>query len=170
MMKNSLLFSFLVSILSLIIVFVAPIEISIRDTGKVYSPYREELDALRLKTEKGLHPSAPEWKRFDELLEKNNQWFEEHHKEYLRNTATSAREAWKKKSDYVSPVIMLLWGILFYFFFRHQMESKALFVLTFPIILLITQLMSILEVVLISFAVLIVYFWFVLNKKNVEQQ
>lgn len=164
MIIKSLLFSLLLSTLSVIIVAYAPIEISLRETGEVYSPYRDEIDQLEKNASKGITPSESEY--LSSLIEKNNRWFEEEHKEYLKNTSTNAVGAWKTKSNIVSPAIMLLWGVIFYFCYRRKTGPYALFVLVVPLILLIAQLMSMLEVVLISFAVLIVYFWLVINKKT----
>jgi hypothetical protein len=76
MVMKKLLFSLFASLISLALVTVAPIEITLRSTGKVFSPYHEELNALHAKTAKGLHPSASEWKELQELTEKNNRWFE----------------------------------------------------------------------------------------------
>ncbi len=109
MIFKGLFFSFLVSILSLVIVTYTPIELTQREPSNIYSPYLDEINVIQKKTEQGLHPSSPEWKRLDELIEKNNQWHEQDHNENFQNTTISLRVSWKKKSNYMSPVIMLLW-------------------------------------------------------------
>ncbi len=71
MVVRSLVFSFLISLISIVIVAYAPIKVTVRSTGMVYSPFLEELLELNTKAEKGLHPSSPVWKRLDDLSEKN---------------------------------------------------------------------------------------------------
>ncbi len=107
-----------------------------------------------------------ESKYFDDLLDRNTRWHEEHKKEFLAKSSTTALRAWKKKSSLLMPGIMVLWGVLFYFFYRCKPSNTALLVLVLLVVLTIAQLMSLLELVLIAFAVLAIWFWFLLKPPN----
>jgi len=98
MIKNTLLFSFLVSILSLLIVFIAPVEIAVRETGKINSPYQGEIDRLLEKGNTSITLSESTY--LDGLVEQHNQWHKEYRKDYIKNSSADATEAWKKKSNY----------------------------------------------------------------------
>ncbi len=156
MVRQALLLSFTLSLLSLCIVLYSPLEIEIRDKDRIYSPYREELDLLRSKAESGMKPK--EYQYYESLIEKNNRWFEEEKKNHDKWSATSALKAWRKKSDFLAPGIMILWGLAFYFYFKQKPKKQALLVLTFPALLTVAGLMSLLESVLIAFTVLVIWF------------
>jgi len=171
MVARSILFSFVVSIASLVIVAYAPITTTDSSEGKAYSPYREELDALREKTAKGLHPSAPEWDELEKLTEKNNEWFESRRVAQIAESKSTSGilRSWKRRSSLLSPVVMLLWGVLFYFFMRNRPPKKqALLALTFPVVLVFAQLMSLLEVALIVLVVLAIWMWLRRNPPGPE--
>jgi len=161
------IFSLVLSILSLAIVAFFPLNITLITSGPIYSPYHNEIEALRVKTTNGLHPSAPEWKILDDLIMKNEEWFEAEKNKLMRSDPTIIHfEAWwEKKGEYLSPVVMIVWGAAFYIFFNNKSDYKNLMVLIFPIIFAIAQLMPVLEVLLISFIILTIYFWFLTREK-----
>lgn len=171
MVARSILFSFVVSIVSLAVVAYAPITTTDTSGEQVYSPYREELDALHEKTARGLPPSAPEWDELEKLAEKNKAWFEEHRAAQIAESKSMSGvlRSWKRRSSFLSPVMMLLWGVLYYFFMRNKPpEKQALLVLTFPVALLFAQLMSLLQVALIASVVLAIWIWFQFKQSDPE--
>ena len=82
-MRNSLLFSFGVSLISIFIVLFSPFDVPVSVEGsKAYSPYNDEINRLLEKGEQGIKPS--ESARLSELVEKNNQWFAERRENYKK--------------------------------------------------------------------------------------
>ena len=165
-MLKSLAFSFAVSLLSLLVVYFTPLDISIREHDVTHSPYREEIDALGAK--EWLTPT--EAAKHRELVEMNNLWFEKEQQAYIRNTASTPIKAWKKKNDRLSVLIAAIWGVLFFLFYRKRLDRTSLLALTIPLVLTVSKLISVLGFVLISFVVLMIWFWLYMvssNKANV---
>lgn len=75
-MVKLLSISLLLTLLSLLVTVVLPISISEQGAKVGPSPYSSQIDELYSKTSKGLPPEASEWKQFDDLIKKNNEWFE----------------------------------------------------------------------------------------------
>ena len=164
MIVRYLIFSFFVSLLSLLVVLFTPLEIPLREHEIIYSPYHEELEQLSAK--EGFTPKENDYHL--NLIEKNNWWFDEQRIEYIKNTASNPTAAWKKKSNRLILLIMIMWTVLFYFFHKRKCGKYAPVVLVFPIVLSVAQLMSVLEVVAISAIVLGVWFivWPSTTNKN----
>ena len=155
-MKQALYFSVGMSLLSLVLVLFTPLKVHIRESSNLYSPYKAELDQWESRWENGLKPH--EVSQYEALVEKNNHWFAEEKHEYLQFSANSALSAWRKKSSYIAPGIMIVWGLAFYYYFRNKQKRKAIYVLTFPTLLTLVGLMSLLEGILISSVVLLIWF------------
>lgn len=163
-MLRILSFSLVMSLASLMIVLVAPITLTEDGPRVGSSPYRKQLDALHLKAEKGMHPSAPEWKQIEELSQRNNAWFDEVQSRNLPSGSLSALAVWKMKSSKLAPGLMLFWGVCFYFFIRKKSHISTISVLVFPVMLTAFQLLSLLSLLLISLAVCGVYFYLSVKK------
>jgi len=140
------------SLISLCIVLYTPLDINVREGDKNYSPYRDEIDKLRPKAESGMKLS--EYEYYESLIEKNSRWFEEERAKNVERSAASALNAWKKKSSRLAPAIVVLWAFSFYLYFRRKPpKNQAWLALTFPVLLTVAGLMSLLEGVLIAFVV-----------------
>ncbi len=170
-MRNPFVFSFIVSLISLLLVFVSPFQITEVEKekaakiidGKIYSPYREEVDRLLEEGKNGM--TSVQLDEWEAAVDKNNKWFEEYNKDPEKFTELSSSEAWKKKSGYHAPVVALMWGMLFYIFYKSAPIERSLLVLVVPVFLTVAHLMPLVESVLIALAVLLVWFWFLLESR-----
>lgn len=158
MVMRSLLFSLILSLVSLLFVGAIPIDVPVKDEAKVYSPYREEIDTLLEKGKNEMRPS--EFARLNRLIKRNNEWFDKNIPETPEVTASDALDAWKEKSAYLAPLIMVVWGVGFLLFCRREVNIVSLMVLVFPVVLTIVGLMPLLEFVLVAVSVFAIWFWF----------
>lgn len=158
-MRRILFFSLAMSLVSLIIILIAPVTLTEYSSSVGPSPYRQELEMLSSKLEKGLPPDAPEWRLRDELIKKNNDWFDEAGKKRLVSKTLDPLAVWTMKSSKLALVVMLLWAVCFYFFIRTKPDMNALLVLAFPVLLTALKLFSLLSFLLISVAVCGIFFY-----------
>lgn len=165
-MLRILSFSLIISLVSLIIVLIAPVTLTEYDSRIGPSPYRQELETLSFKLGEGLPPDAPEWRLRDELIEKNNAWFDETGKKRQNSKTLDPLTVWKIKNSKLALVIMLLWAVCFYFLIRAKPDMNALLVLVFPVLLTAGQLFSLLSLLLISVAVCGVFFYLYVVQKR----
>jgi hypothetical protein len=161
MLIKPVAFSFVVSVLSLILVLVWPLELLISESDKEHSPYLGEIEQLLEKGEDGL--TTAEYEALIELSAKNNLWFEERDNAKVANVSGEALNAWKARSSRIAPIIMVIWALLFYFFFVRYPGNQSWLVLVYPVLLTGLQLMSILQLLLIVFAILGIRFWFLVH-------
>lgn len=164
MVRQGVFFSFALSLISLMVVLFTPLEITIRESDSIHSPYHEELNVWENRLENGIRPH--ELKEYESLVEKNNKWFEDERRNYINNSATTPLKAWQKKSSRLAPAIMMVWALVFYFYFRRKPKNHALLVLIFPALLTIAGLMSLLEGILIFFIVSLIWFWWLIRSQR----
>lgn len=157
MARQSLLFSFVMSLLSISVLAYFPIERPISEGESTHSPYHEEIMILTDPRKNTI--TADELKRLDELSAKNNQWLEDHQQENINYQ--SEVEDWKNRATVMAPVIMVIWGLSYFWFSRKVSNGNVLLVLVFPVVLTILQLLPVLTLSLIAFSVVAVWFWFV---------
>jgi hypothetical protein len=161
--------SFLLSLLSLLIILVLPITISEEGSKVGPSPYRVQIDELSYKTRQGLHPDAPEWRQLEDLRIMNNEWFNSTRRVTLLSEELSAYDFFQKASSKLAPVWVVLWGLCFFFLLRSKaLHFSSLFILAFPIILFTVQLFSLLALVCIFISVVGVYLMYMLKKDHVN--
>lgn len=166
MIFRYLLFSTTVTLLSLFVTLIAPLNVPIRDHDITVSPYRVEIDALREKL-----PLSPE--KYQELLdltEKNNLYFEERRKYRLTNTAYDAKDGWEKKSIKLLPIVIGIWGILFYFFYSHYRYKHFYVSLTVPAFFTFTPLIPLVVFIAVVSVVMAIWFWLeIMSDKPIEE-
>jgi len=165
LMFRVLSFSLVMSLISLMIVLIVPVTLTEYGPRVGPSPYRQEIDALYLKTSKGLRPNAPEWDKITELVQKNNDWFDVAYSRQPVSKLLSPLAVWKLKGSKLAPGLMLLWGVCFYFLIRTRVDVNTLSVLIIPALLTVAQLLSLLSMLLISTAVCGVSFCLYVVKK-----
>lgn len=149
--------SLLLSLMSLIITVALPVNISEQSSKVGPSPYRVQIDEFYSKTSKGLPPDAPEWKQLEDLRRKNNEWFEEGSGRLPLPEDLKFFEVLKMKSSKVAPILMLFWSLCFYFLFRSRPQHSTLFILVFPALFFVVNLISFLTLIFIFSGILSVY-------------
>ena len=157
-MIKVLFVAFLLSVLSLVLIIVLPVGVSDQGSKVGPSPYRAQIDELYAETSKGLPPDAPQWKKLEELRRKNNEWFETDGQLTVQGESLSLFDVLKVKSSKISLLLMIVWGVGFYFILKVLGNYFSLFILVFPILLFIFNIISITALAVISVAVLSVYF------------
>ena len=160
MIFRYLLFSITVSLLSLLVTLLVPLDVPIRDHGITVSPYTEDIDVLE-----GKLPLSPE--KYQELLdltEKNNLYFEERRKEHLANTAYDAKDGWKKKSIKLLPIVIGIWAVLFYFFYSRYRYKHFYVSLTVPALFTFTPLTPLVGIITVVSVVMAIWFWLEIMK------
>ena len=145
-----------------------PINVTISETGNIYSPYQDEIDKLLEKGNHGLNPIEVE--HLNKLIDKNNQWHANHYTGFVNSIPNYPLNIWKKKTNYLIPLIILLWGIYFYYFYKKTKDNRTLSILVMPIVLSIFQIMTLIEVLLISLTILAIWFYikFINNKHGIS--
>ena len=143
-MLRALLVSFLISCLSLVLVFFFPMTITMHESSYGPSPYYSDILKLMEKTQEGLRPSAPEWSQLETLKHKNRMWFDQQEIKNSQTVSTEVLNYLKVKSSKLSLMLFTIWLVSFYCFFRKAVSAKHLLVLTFPAaFLLLNKLMLI---------------------------
>lgn len=158
MVIRLILFSLFLSIINLLIAVSIPIDIPVSDTERIVSPYREELSEMK---NRGLNEE--ENKRYLELLEKNNQFFENYWEQSFKSiTAKDISDAWEKKFILLSPIHILIWGGASYFLFRRKANHFYLF-LSSPLAFTLIGVMPLSGFMIIALTVMSVWFWSILK-------
>lgn len=140
-MLRALLVSFLISLLSLILVFFFPIDVTIQGKSSL-SPYFLKIIELQEKTALGLPADAPEWNQLEILKHKDRMWIDG--KNIRKSPVGHLIEYMIVKSSKLSLMLFSIWLVSFYYFFRKAVSAKHLLVLTFPAaFLLLNKLMLI---------------------------
>jgi len=155
-MLRTLYISFLISLISLILVFSFPIKVTTQGDSFGPSPYFKDILKLQEKTTAGLHPSAPEWSQLEILRHKNNIWFENQGESNKMNSAYIF-DYIKVKSSNLSLMLFIIWLVSFYYFFREKVDVKNLLVLVFPVIFLLLEVIMLIPFVFIVAAVISVF-------------
>lgn len=149
--------SILLSVLSVILIVVLPVNVFDNESKIGPSPYRVQIDELYAETSKGLPPDAPAWKQLEELRRKNNAWFETGGDSSAQLESLSLFDVLKRKSSKASLLLMVIWGLGFYFIHRANTHCISLLALAFPLSLFVFNIISIVALILITIAVLGVY-------------
>ena len=152
------IFSFAVTLISIFVVLASfmlfPTELGLIPA----SPYSSELEKLAAEGEVTL--TQKEYERLLDLIEANDLWYRERMEISSEELISMEREDWQRRSSLLAPAVMLIWGVLFYFFYMRWPSRYALLVLSFPILFAVAGAMTVIEVLLIAFAVLVVRFRF----------
>lgn len=143
-MLRALLVSFLISLLSLILVFFFPIDVTIQGKSGL-SPYFLKIIELQEKTALGLPADAPEWNQLEILKHKDRMWIDG--KNIRKSPLGHLIEYMIVKSSKLSLMLFTVWFVSFYCFFRKAVSAKNLLVLTFPAVFLLLN-----KLILIPFA------------------
>ncbi|MBL1459157.1 MAG: hypothetical protein COA34_015080 [Methylophaga sp.] len=163
MVIRLVLLSFCISIVNLLIVVTIPIDIPVNNTEKVVSPYREELNALKSR---GLNEE--ENNRYLELLEKNNQFFINDMEQMSNSiTATDIKDAWEKKFILLIPLHILIWCITSYFLLRKREVKHFYVLLSAPLVFFMVGIIPMSGILIITLAVLSVWFWSLIKQKSI---
>jgi len=139
------IFSICLSLLSIALVFFAPFNVSTQ-VQSVESLYAEEIEKLRSKE----YLDTEEKHLLDRYVQESNQYLLSQPRQYNQESA------WRKKSDYLAPLIMMLWGGAFYYFYGRYKFRHFYVVNAIPVLLVLIGVMSVIEVVLILVAVFFV--------------
>lgn len=163
-MRKSLGFAIAASILTTLIVMIAPVNVS--HSEPVSSPYREEIDRLLEEAKRGVPSDKSE--SLSDLIAKNNKWFEYNRTDPSEISLEDAVITWQRKSTYLSPILILIWVSAYYIAVRNtelkwSPNAAEIWIVAFPIILGLIQLLSLLSAALIVVAILILRAWLVLG-------
>lgn len=139
------IFSISLSLLSVALVFFAPFNVSIQ-VQSVEPPYAKEIEKLRSKE----YLDTEEKHLLDRFVQENNRYL------LSQPGQSDQQSAWRKKSDFLAPLIMILWGGAFYYFYRRNKYRHFYVVGAVPVLLALIGGMSVIEVVLILVAVFFV--------------
>jgi len=150
-------FSILASLISLVAIVSIPIIVSV-DSGHVGpSPYHQEIEDLYEQTRRGLPSSAPEWARLDELIAKNNIWFEK--RLQVPRSSIGPLGVLELKSSKLSPILAVVWGGAFLIATRRGVQQTSLLMLAFPLVLYSVNLYSTLAAIVAVGSIIAVYFF-----------
>lgn len=146
MILKSLSISFCTSIVSLLVVSLAPLTIHAAPEVEPSSPYRQEITEL---LEKGNTAgwTNQESERFDELSALHDEWYAQYKEAVERGLKAAEESAWLKKSAIVAPAVAVVWGVVSFLFFRRESRLLSLLVLTFPVVFFLTKVVSLVELV-----------------------
>lgn len=144
--------SFLISVLSLVLVLFFPIGVTVQSGATNLSPYYLDIIKLQEKTALGLHSDAPEWNQLQILKHKNRMWIES--KINRKSPMGHFFDYIKVKSANLSLMLFFVWLASFYYFFRKKSSIKNLLVLTFPVVFLGLGMIMLIPFVFISSAVI----------------
>jgi len=144
--------SFLISLLSLVLVLFFPIGVTVQSGATSLSPYFLDIIKLQEKTALGLHSDAPEWNQLQILKHKNRMWIES--KINRKSPMGNIFDYIKIKSSNLSLMLFFVWLASFYYFFKNKSSIKNLLVLTFPVVFLGLGIIMLIPFVFISSAVI----------------
>ena len=121
------------TILNLAVIFYIPLDTQNNHRAIESSPYTESIQKLKNKTSL----SSDEFQKLLELIEKNNQYFEDHVDKISmpENIISSAKRDWEEKSYTLMLITLLIWGIGFFWFLNHYQYKHFYLVLLFPALL-----------------------------------
>lgn len=154
-MIRALIYSIMISVLSIILLIILPS--SFVKNEAVSSPYLESIEELYKITDKGLHPSAPEWMELEILIQKNNNWFYERRKNNDFFKQKSLNDLISQRSESLFSILFFIWSATFYLFFRNENNYISLLYLSSPTCLTILGVFSIVSLYSIVFGVLTVF-------------
>ena len=148
-MLRTLYVSFLISLLSLILIFVFPMIITIHESSYGPSPYYSDILKLREKMQGGLRPSAPEWSQLEILKHKNRMWFDQQERNNTQTVSAEVLNYFKVKSAKLSLMLFTIWLVSFYYFFRKNVSTKHLLVLGLPVVFLLLDMLALMPFIFI---------------------
>lgn len=153
-MKRVLFVSIFLSVLSVLVIVIAPVVIVVSSGTVGPSPYMAEIEDIYKKTDQGLPPWAPEWSRLEELKLKNELWFQSKLPDY---GSLGYIEILQKKSTKVAMFLILIWGIGTYYLVKEKFNYKQVAILIFPLLLWVFQIYSVITLLSVTGVVIAVF-------------
>jgi hypothetical protein len=161
--------SLFIALISLVVIYIVPVNVSVKEPKIGPSPYRAEIDELYKKTSQGLPPQAPEWAKLTEAREKNKQWFETDEQENSILKKNNVTKLIQKKSSKVGVLLMLIWGAATYLIAKSSFILSSATLVFFPTLLYVIEVYSLSALVMVVFAIMGVNLFLLLSQKSGNQ-
>jgi hypothetical protein len=163
-MIKILSFSFILAVLSFVLIFVVPSSVTESGQRLGPSPYAEQIDELSKNMDRGISPHSEKWQEYKELVRKNNEWFEERRGKTEGAPSLDYFDVLQEMSSSISGLLLVVWVGGFLLAFRFLDSYRSPLVLAFPVIMVSLKLISFETFFLIVASVLFLYAVFILWK------
>lgn len=159
--------SFALSVATFLLILASPVVVSEGGQRLGPSPYAERIDELYERMEgAGNSPYSQEWQELKELIQKNNDWFEERRGERGSAPSLGYFDVLQEISSAITFILILVWGGGFLLTYRILDEHWSLLVLVFPSLMFALRILSFQAFISIVLSVLVVYSVKTLRKRG----
>ncbi len=159
--------SFALSVATFLLMFASPVVVSEGGQRLGPSPYAERIDELYERMEgAGNSPYSQEWQELKELIQKNNDWFDERSRELNSAPSLDYFDVLQEISSAITFILILVWGGGFLLTYRILDEHWSLLVLVFPSLMFALRILSFQAFISIVLSVLVVYSVKTLRKRG----